>query len=211
MKLFWNYLEIDPLSNEYLEEYVTYESENEEQIYTCEVCNKQFATKSVLNRYMRLHTGKEKLIPNSELQNEQLKCDLCCITFSNINYKQKHMLEHQILDYECEDCGITFPEKSQYQKHVKIHKVENPTNKCTECPKKFMHPWQLKRHKLTHSGEKPFMCNQCDKAYGQKSHLKDHMRTHTGEKPFRCDICDINFASISGEDTFWNISSIFYR
>jgi hypothetical protein len=57
----------------------------------------------------------------------------------------------------------------------------------------------LKRHKMRHTGEKPYKCSwpQCEWTFRQPTHLKAHMLKHTGEKPFICELigCDRRFSS----------------
>ena len=52
---------------------------------------------------------------------------------------------------------------------------------------------KLKTHKLTHSGEEPFICIQCHFSCTQADNLKRHMKTHTGEKTHKCVQCDYFF------------------
>ena len=49
---------------------------------------------------------------------------------------------------------------------------------CGMCGKAFIRNEHLRRHVLTHSGEKPFMCNVCGKAFSRREHLSKHSRSH---------------------------------
>lgn len=49
---------------------------------------------------------------------------------------------------------------------------------CEFCFYSSKHSWILKRHMLTHSGEKSYICKVCSKSFRQKAHLNGHKRTH---------------------------------
>ena len=60
---------------------------------------------------------------------------------------------------------------------------------------------KLKTHKLTHSGEEPFICIQCNFSCTQADNLKRHMKTHTGEKTHKCAQCDYSLSDAGKSHT----------
>ncbi|KAG0723553.1 Longitudinals lacking protein, isoform G [Chionoecetes opilio] len=46
---------------------------------------------------------------------------------------------------------------------------------CPHCAKGFHSPKDLRRHVMTHTGEKPYLCPYCNHRANQKSNLKSHM------------------------------------
>lgn len=50
---------------------------------------------------------------------------------------------------------------------------------CHICPYSSPVLGNLKRHMLTHSGERPFSCSVCHNRFSQKSSLKRHMLVHS--------------------------------
>merc|ERR1712113_453491 len=64
---------------------------------------------------------------------------------------------------------------------------------CAICGKKFVCVTTMKRHLVTHTGEKPFSCKICGKQYTQKGNLRVHERTHRNDRPFQCQICHQKF------------------
>jgi len=64
---------------------------------------------------------------------------------------------------------------------------------CAVCGKRFVCVTTMKRHLVTHTGEKPFSCKVCGKQYTQKGNLRVHERTHRNDRPFECNICHQKF------------------
>ncbi|XP_052873337.1 zinc finger protein ZIC 3-like [Anopheles cruzii] len=55
----------------------------------------------------------------------------------------------------------------------------------------------LKRHMLTHTGEKPFKCHYCDRKFAQSNDMVKHTRIHIGACIYQCNRCDASFRLLS--------------
>ena len=71
----------------------------------------------------------------------------------------------------------------------------NKLFKCDECEYTCSRSDQLKRHDLTHSGEKSFKCDidECEYICSRSDQLERHKMTHSGEKSFKCDIGECEY------------------
>ncbi|KAI4893794.1 hypothetical protein NFI96_006141, partial [Prochilodus magdalenae] len=59
-----------------------------------------------------------------------------------------------------------------------MHDLNSMMHQCPVCLKQFEFVSKLRRHQLTHSGQKPFSCSICEKAFRQSAHLKRHLESH---------------------------------
>ncbi|TKS71356.1 Zinc finger transcription factor [Collichthys lucidus] len=94
---------------------------------------------------------------------------------------------------------------------------------CDICGKVFRDVYHLNRHKLSHSGEKPYACPVCGLRFKRKDRMSYHVRSHDGscgqtvcvpklwerpdhlnghikqvhttERPHKCQICNASFAT----------------
>ena len=71
--------------------------------------------------------------------------------------------------------------------------MHDQSNNNLQFTGKLFNKRNLRRHMLTHSGEKPHHCEQCKKSFSLKSNLKRHAMTHSGEKPHHCQHCNKSF------------------
>ncbi|KAL1115960.1 hypothetical protein AAG570_005455 [Ranatra chinensis] len=64
---------------------------------------------------------------------------------------------------------------------------------CDICQMKFSNGANMRRHKMRHTGVKPYECRVCQKRFFRKDHLAEHFTTHTKTLPFHCPICNRGF------------------
>ena len=147
---------------------------------------------------LRFHTEKKLSGHERKIHGKQHRCSFCekvCISASQLS---KHILSHTgEKPFKCQVCNKAFSQKSHATFHVKTVHSAGQTEKysCPECGKYFSSAGVLKKHKMWHSGQRPFQCEVCSKSFVQKSHLKVHYAKHTGERPFLCLECGKNFST----------------
>ncbi|KFP86806.1 Zinc finger protein 574, partial [Acanthisitta chloris] len=54
---------------------------------------------------------------------------------------------------------------------------------CQVCGKSFNSQANLLRHRLTHTGERPYECELCHKRFTQSSTLRQHVLVHSRRYP----------------------------
>ncbi|XP_063688647.1 zinc finger protein 501-like [Bolinopsis microptera] len=134
---------------------------------------------------------------------QQYRCDVCPMSYNRADTLEAHRRIHVDRElesqHECKYCGKLFLKSGTLKKHGLTHTGEKP-HKCNVCGKGFNTNSSLNRHMRTHTGEKPHKCNVCGKGFNTNSSLNRHMRTHTGEKPFSCSYCDKRFCDSNNKN-----------
>ncbi|XP_065206629.1 protein krueppel-like isoform X2 [Planococcus citri] len=137
--------------------------------YVCNICQRSFDYKHVLQNHERTHTGEKPF-----------KCSQCQKKFTRDHHLKTHMRLHTgEKPYKCEHCPKDFVQVANLRRHTRVHTGERPYS-CDQCPSKFSDSNQLKAHMLIHSGQKPFACGQCNGQYRRKHHLNNHKCSKNG-------------------------------
>ncbi|XP_067635471.1 zinc finger protein 91-like [Eurosta solidaginis] len=157
------------------------QTQNSLKHYACEFCDRIYKSSVSLKHHVRTHTG------------ERVLCPECGKSFSTEGNLKQHRLRHRDdKPYECPYCPLRFTCVSSVYNHKKIHEAK--TNICDICGAAFSQPYELKKHKRYHLGERKYKCDYCDMRFVRPDHQRRHMRTHTGEKPYKCKYCDRAYA-----------------
>ncbi|XP_045169858.2 zinc finger protein 112-like [Mercenaria mercenaria] len=83
--------------------------------------------------------------------------------------------------------------KSLQPKRSCLQKAEE---ECPHCGK-FLKPYKLKVHLISHMEDRPFQCDLCPKSYKYQGHLESHKASHQEVKPFYCEMCGKGYVTIT--------------
>lgn len=99
---------------------------------------------------------------------------------------------HRAAPIECELCGRSVRCKAMLKRHMLSHTGEKPFE-CNECGKHYTSSSNLRIHQLKHSGKMDYACNECGQKFTHLPYLKRHLLRHTGKKLHICEHCGKGF------------------
>ncbi|XP_068211658.1 myoneurin-like [Palaemon carinicauda] len=79
------------------------------------------------------------------------------------------------------------------KKHLLSHTGEK-AYKCLKCPASFTRKYALHRHVQKHVDIEEFSCTYCHAKFPSKAFLTIHMETHDKSKPYVCTLCHASFS-----------------
>ncbi|KAG9334637.1 hypothetical protein JZ751_007460, partial [Albula glossodonta] len=95
-------------------------------------------------------------------------CSICGKVYSYLERKP----------FWCLSCAKGFKDSRGLDRHLLGHDLKR--HKCDLCPKTFRVPAELRYHRNTHTGAKPYTCNLCKKTFSQLGNLITHRKKHVG-------------------------------
>ncbi|KPU74475.1 uncharacterized protein Dana_GF24438, isoform B [Drosophila ananassae] len=72
-----------------------------------------------------------------------------------------------------------------------VNRRGRPMYECPACGKKVQSNYNLRRHMMIHTGERPFPCDLCERRFREFSDLKKHRRRHSHDPQYICMICHV--------------------
>ncbi|CAD5216024.1 unnamed protein product [Bursaphelenchus okinawaensis] len=99
--------------------------------------------------------------------------------------------------HSCPHCNFSTVMSQHMKAHVEAHiKHQGAMYMCDVCKMQFSQKANMHRHRMRHSGEKPYTCKFCQKKFFRKDQMQEHSMTHikTGEN-FDCPVsgCSTRF------------------
>lgn len=153
-----------------------------EKPFICEYCGNTYRFKAALLVHYRVHSGEKPY-----------KCTFCEKEFihlsSAIGHRRRHTGE---MPFHCNECGKFFRVKRALTAHMSVHSEKRPF-KCDKCEKTFKSRSGYRVHLDFHLGVKRHKCKFCDKAFRAWCNMHKHMKRHLSNKSFKCNSCDKNF------------------
>ena len=122
----------------------THIAENIEKAFSCNKCEKTFASPERLYEHEGMHR-----------QERRFDCVTCDESFTKFNDLRKHKKNHNGKEFSCPNCGKKFEDFCSFSNHKR-------EDICVSKAKIAPNPV-----------EKPFKCSECDKKFSKLEALKE--------------------------------------
>ena len=176
-------------------------------LYPCNLCNKVFNKKAVLNQHRQDIHGIED--PNKKHKS----CPHCLKTFTNLA-QHIDIVHNETKKYNCQKCGKRFFDNRELRRH---HIRYLKTGECKKempdsfkfvcdfegCSYKSNKKCNMEMHQQSVHLNMKFPCPECNKNLSSKANLNSHVKNvhgkrlvggvlemNTAARSFRCKLCD---------------------
>jgi len=177
--------------------------------HRCRQCGKTFEDLLELRRHMERHEAVAQRFTHD--------CLDCGATFSShrsllLHANNQHGGDHVIPDHkeEVEDIKqliVALDEVDEFSEPVIVIKLKEEAYEqddaiernsrglfqCCVCEMSFSMAAKLRRHLVTHSGERPYHCRHCEQTFARSDKLRAHLSTIHFEHACSCLFCEETF------------------
>ncbi|XP_026464054.1 zinc finger protein 317-like [Ctenocephalides felis] len=175
-------------------------------LLSCPVCKASYKTRNILELHIKSHKNtlecnlneindiseeKNENITDVIQENLSLICDLCGKIFTKRTSLTQHKKRsHGEARYSCELCDFSSKSSFNLRRHLISHTSERPII-CDQCGMAFRNASALKEHILyAHNKDCQHQCEMCPKKFKVKSALSRHLQScHSNERPYACQWC----------------------
>ena len=135
---------------------------NEQKIFSCHVCGKEFKRNGALNKHVLIHSDDRPFV-----------CMICGATFKSNSNLSTHVKAHSEIKFSCKICNSKFNYKGSLRKHLRIHDSDRP-HYCVLCKARFSTIGELEEHQMKHSND--IDCQYCELRFANDKYLGRHTR-----------------------------------
>jgi Zinc finger, C2H2 type. len=150
----------------------------------CSVSTDDNTTSIKMNgaRHKKIKTFRGEILEKTESDDNNFSMELCVVSLEegdgNIDLISNARPEKES---QVKDRNVKLPRNSSSRKQKtpkKVQYVENGQN-CVAVSSTML--------------KRKYPCHLCSKVFGWSTDLKRHILTHTGERPFKCKLCEATF------------------
>ena len=140
--------------------------------HACAECGKRYISPWHLKYHLLIHSGERPFA-----------CTHCGRTFNKRSKMRSHMRTAHKPAGDGDQDGLVHQSSSSARDDLETPKwrssTSDPSRKhvCAECGMRFIRPYHLKRHLITHSDERLFACTHCGRTFSEAGDVRRHMRT----------------------------------
>ncbi|CAG9806118.1 unnamed protein product [Chironomus riparius] len=158
-----------------------------EQMYPCDLCDKQLSSILARNAHKKFKHGVFKDKQTAPSQKMEIICEICEFTSYRRDYLEHHMKQKHRGEFKCEHCKRALSSFNYYAYHMETNHFTKPDLsklfKCSDCDSYFKFEDNLQKHKRLYHGENPpqrsHLCKLCTMNFRAQSHLTTHLETYT--------------------------------
>ncbi|XP_070498880.1 zinc finger protein Xfin-like [Chironomus tepperi] len=161
--------------------------ETPQQLYPCDLCDKQLTSIVARNAHRKFKHGVYKEKQTTPSQKVEIVCEVCEFTSYRRDYLEHHMKQQHKGEFKCPYCKRALSSYNYYAYHLETNHQTKPDQsqlfKCSDCDNYFKIEENLQKHKAVYHGENPpqrsHFCKLCTMNFRASSHLVTHLETYT--------------------------------